>query len=256
MKKDFYFRQLLSGIAWKLYCFSENLNNVDMTRNGEDYFISHLISSQSRKFCFFDVGANLGGYTQRILNKFPDAEGHLFEPLPNCVLHLHDRFKGKVNIIINQMGLSNSSEEETIFFDNSSSALASFYKRDLDHYGIQLNNSLIVSTTTLDDYIRVKNIQHINLLKIDVEGHELKVLQGMRDFLSPSFVDIIQFEYGGTSFDSNTLLYCMYNQLEKTGFVVCKLMPKGLWIRRYTPIMENFQYSNYVAVSRDFLHSF
>jgi hypothetical protein len=39
--------------------------------------------------------------------------------------------------------------------------------------------------------------------------------------------------------------------LESAGFVVAKMMPKGLDIRVYQPWMDNFQYSNYVAVSKN-----
>jgi len=37
--------------------------------------------------------------------------------------------------------------------------------------------------------------------------------------------------------------------LEKGGFKVAKIMPRGLDVRPYSPWMDNFQYANYVALS-------
>jgi len=41
----------------------------------------------------------------------------------------------------------------------------------------------------------------------------------------------------------------LYSVFEKVGFAVAKIIPSGLEIRSYQPYMENFQYSNYVAIS-------
>lgn len=84
---------------------------------------------------------------------------------------------------------------------------------------------------------------------MDVEGHELRVLEGAGRYLSPEFLDCIQFEYGGCDLDSMTSLRSLYRLLEGRGFEMYKIMPGGLLKRGYRPFMENFQYSNYVAAS-------
>lgn len=42
----------------------------------------------------------------------------------------------------------------------------------------------------------------------------------------------------------------LYVLFEDAGFVVAKIMRKGLEIRSYKPWMDNFQYGNYVAISK------
>ncbi len=87
-------------------------------------------------------------------------------------------------------------------------------------------------------------------MKVDVEGHEMNVLTGLSSYLVENFIDFIQFEYGGTNLDSHTSLMELYELLEKSGFYVAKVMPCGLEIRTYQPWMDNFQYANYVAISK------
>jgi hypothetical protein len=105
----------------------------------------------------------------------------------------------------------------------------------------------------LDKYIEGRDIQHIDFIKIDIEGHELKAFEGFGHYLNSNFIDFIQFEYGGANLDSHTSLMEMYKYLEEKGFKIAKIMPNGLEIREYRPFMDNFQYSNYVAISKNIL---
>ncbi len=56
------------------------------------------------------------------------------------------------------------------------------------------HGSQSVRLRRLDDLLDRKGIQQVSLLKIDVEGHELKVLEGLRDDWYPR-IDYILFEY-------------------------------------------------------------
>lgn len=53
-----------------------------------------------------------------------------------------------------------------------------------------------VNAMTLDDFARECGIDHIALLKVDVEGHELSVLKGARHLLSSQAIDILYVEAG------------------------------------------------------------
>ena len=75
-------------------------------------------------------------------------------------------------------------------------------------------------------------------------------LEGFGKYLKSDFIDFIQFEYGGANLDSNTNLKQMYEILEQRGFVLAKIMPNGVAIRKYEHYMDNFQYSNYLAISK------
>ena len=131
--------------------------------------------------------------------------------------------------------------------------MTSLYQRNLSFYKIKLDQSERIKLMRLDKYIEEKNIMHINFIKIDVEGHEVKVLEGLGNYLNKEFIDFIQFEYGGCNLDSKTSLMEIYNLLTNKGFKIAKILQKGLYLRNYNPDLENYVYSNYVAVSRKIL---
>ena len=106
----------------------------------------------------------------------------------------------------------------------------------------------------LDQYIQERKIEHIHLLKLDIEGHELFGLRGLGEYLKGDFIDYIQFEYGGANLDSKTSLMELYSLLINNGFKIAKVMKGGLKIQDYSPLRENFQYSNYVAISKRILN--
>ncbi len=185
---------------------------------------------------------------KRCLATGVNSECHLFEPLPACFEILRHKFQVS-DVVLNCFAASDREGTATIYFDEKTSSLASLYRRDLDLFDIHLNQSQKIKLRRMDKYIVEHNIIHIDLVKIDVEGHELKVLQGFGDYLNGRFIDFIQFEYGGSNLDSNTSLRQMYKLLLTRGFILAKMMPKGLEVRDYAPFMEHFCYSNYVAVS-------
>lgn len=169
-----------------------------------------------------------------------------------CFDILNKRFSNYTlhNIVLNKKAVSNNNGVAKIFYDVDKSGLASLYKRNLNSYTINMDKFEMVETVRLDTYITERSIDHIHFLKLDIEGHELAALHGLGTFRSGEFIDFIQFEYGGANIDSHTSLMELYVLFEDAGFVVAKIMRKGLEIRSYKPWMDNFQYGNYVAISK------
>ncbi len=234
----------------------ENNNNVNFETNGEKLFIENAIRyicKASDHITLIDVGANAGDYSDVCLrlarNHCSSINIYCFEPLKKNYTELVNRFHDIANIHVFDIALSDHNGSEKIYYNDENPKLSSLYKRNLDIYGIKLDKKEIVETLRLDSFIEREGIVHINLLKIDVEGHEMAVLSGLNDYLDPKFIDFIQFEYGGTNLDAHTSLLNLYAMLESAGFLVSKVMPRGLEIRPYRPYMDNFQYANYVAVS-------
>jgi len=64
-----------------------------------------------------------------------------------------------------------------------------------------------------EDYLVKKVIQHIDFIKIDIEGRELRILKGFGSYFNGEFINFIQFEYGGTNIDSKTSLLDFYSLL-------------------------------------------
>ena len=162
---------------------------------------------------------------------------------------LMKRYSCDKHVFISNVACSDKNETLTLYYDQPGSTLASLTKRDLSFYNINMGKSEQVKCIKLFDYINENNIKHIDFLKIDVEGHELALLQGLGNKLNASFIDFIQFEYGGANIDTHTTLRDLFEMFSKSGFRVGKLFPRGIEFNNYVPRMENFQYSNWVAVS-------
>jgi FkbM family methyltransferase len=197
------------------------------------------------------VGGNRGDYTNLLLKNLKNKKItiHIFEPQESCIKILKEKFLNYKNVFINNFGLSNTEESTILYKDSEQSGLASVYKRNLGHYDIQINMSEKIKIKKGIDYIKKEGINKINLLKIDIEGNELKALEGFEDFINPANVEIIQFEYGGANLDSHSSLLELFAFFESRGYCICKIMKRGLEIKKYHPRLENFMYSNYVAIN-------
>ena len=242
-----FFRGISRKISYRILMWAENINNADLKTNGESYFLEKLLYGRD-SFTFFDVGANVGDYAVSVLGFLPHAEVHLFEPSPDCSEVLKKKLAAMSNVNLNECACSDSEGSAVLWFDKPGSSLSSLYKRDLKEYSADLSFSMEVKTLPLESYILAHSITCIDLLKIDVEGHEKNVLAGLGKYLSPDYVTCIQFEYGGCYLDSRTSLRDIYRILEPAGYDVCKIMPNGLLPLSYQSTMDNFQYANYVAV--------
>jgi len=238
--------------------YLENNNNCNFKTNGEEKFINDFFSVyRNSKMIIFDIGGNIGNYSAIILKKCKehkiDYAIHIFEPTKSCFSILNEKFGTNKSIILNNFGLSNVNTMTYIYYDKENSGLASLYRRNLKAYNIRLDKSEVVDLKRVEDYINERNIPRIDFLKIDIEGHELFAFKGFGPYLSSKFITAIQFEYGGANLDSHTSLMEIYTLLEGQGFEIFKIKPKYLERRKYHPYMENYFYSNYIAISKNIL---
>ncbi len=254
-----FWQRALRTLALRLFYWVENNYRVDFNANGEARFLQNLMGycmdHRPTPWTFFDVGANKGHYIQLILDMAPTQAltVHAFEPTQACMAHLRAAYDGHPCVVLNPFGVSDREASVSIYYDQPGSGLASLYPRQLEGQRTPTLQTESIQLIPLERYIQEQNIDHIHFLKLDIEGHELAALSGLGRYLSPEFIDFIQFEYGGANVDSRTYLRDFYHYLEPGGFVIAKILPQGLQIRPYRAYMENFQYANYVAISQPVL---
>lgn len=256
-QKMSYIEKKIRGLGLRIFNKIENNGNTHFEQNGERFFIDSLFKSFKQnggeRKIVFDIGANIGEYSSMLLDKSKEInlelQVHLFEPTQSCFKVITEKFIDNKNTVLNNFGVSNTNGEAQIFYDKEQSGLASLYQRNLDSYDLQMNQSEEIILRKMDEYIDEKNIKHIDFIKIDIEGHELKAFEGFGKYLNSDFVDYIQFEYGGANLDSHISLMEIYKFFEQRNFKIAKIMPNGLERRSYSPFMDNFNYSNYVAIS-------
>ena len=101
------------------------------------------------------------------------------------------------------------------------------------------------------DYAAAHDIQRIDILKIDVEGAEGKVLAGFDPMISEGRVRLIQFEYNRGAILGDFLLKHAYAFFTPRGYRLGKLMPDGVHFHTYHFGHEDFAGPNYVACRED-----
>jgi FkbM family methyltransferase len=206
----------------------------------------------------FDVGANVGSWSEEVFNQFPNAEIHLFEPIPKIYKNLLQNLAeaiGNSKIIPNNYALGKQEESKQFAYYQDYPEWSTFYRRwEVEkEYNIKEPKILNVLTTTIDNYCQRQEIERINFLKIDMEGSELNVLEGAKKLLSRGKIDCIQFEYGGTYIDSQTTLKQVFDFLENFRYAIFKIEPDGLkYLPSFQPDYENYQWSIFLAVNERF----
>lgn len=136
---------------------------------------------------FFDIGANVGLYTWEVREACPTRNILTFEPDPENI-KLLEKTLGEANLQnleICQSALSNQTGYASFFQDTLTSATGCVGGNDkpwIEQYLNSSSNEIRVKTETIDSI--VKDDKTPSLIKIDVEGHEVEVLQGGRNTLN------------------------------------------------------------------------
>lgn len=197
----------------------------------------------------FDVGANTGEYATAVLERLGErARLYCFEPSRHAFERLADAVAGRAEVLNFALGERNGSAE--LHFDVAGSPIASLFPRRMDHLGVAMDDRETVEVRRLDDFCRDNGIERIDLLKLDVEGNELNVLQGAGTLLEDGAIDVIQFEFGGSNVDSRTFFRDFYELLTPR-YRIHRIVRDGLVpIDRYREEDEIFVTVNYVAIMR------
>jgi FkbM family methyltransferase len=138
-----------------------------------------------------DVGCHKGEVLDIIIRFAPAGRHFGFEPLPDMYSRLKSKYTSSL-ITISDIALSNTTGHSTFNYVISNPAYSGLVKRTYDRPD-EKDTSITVTVDKLDNIIPpdVK----IDLIKIDVEGGELQVLEGGKETISRS-KPVIIFEHG------------------------------------------------------------
>ena len=199
-----------------------------------------------------DIGSNKGVYTETLLEKNPNSFYYLFEPSRTNLDILEKKFKSYDNVSIIPCALSHTSNSSLLYSNEPGSGLASLTQRKLDHFGISMNYVEEIKTIRFDEYWKSLDDKssHIDYVKMDVEGHEMDVLEGFGNLIEK--VKLIQFEFGGCNIDTKIFFQDFWYYFKDKNFDIYRITPNGpSYIPSYTEYDEFFSTTNYIAVNND-----
>lgn len=141
----------------------------------------------------FDVGANVGIYSLLAAAANPHAQIYAFEPTPEVFFALLR------NITLNEFG-NISSHQSAVGASSGGSFLHYCAGSDMLNEGMNYvrsdedESATAVEVVSLDGFCAARSIDHVDLMKIDIEGGEYAALQGAEGLLSEQRIGCLLFE--------------------------------------------------------------
>jgi len=159
----------------------------------EDWFDIKRVGSEV--MTIFDVGANIGQSAIKFRRAFPDSKIFCFEPVESVFAKLAENLKGDERVSLHKIALADSSCQKTIYL--TADSMTNGFESSLTAIG-----TASVPTLTVDEFARENAIDRIDLLKVDVEGYDLRVLEGAKQFLQTNRIVFVIAEVGFNESDS------------------------------------------------------
>ena len=154
-----------------------------------------------------DGGACVGDLTAAYLAAFPAARLWAFEPTPATAAELATRYRGEPRVTVVPAAVTNSllplDPQQAPYLD----------------YPVSTEGTVIVPMIDLDTFCSREGIDHLSILKLDVQGAEQAVLSGATRLLSESRIDLVFTEFNIVSvYRGQTTSWTLLEQLAKYGY--------------------------------------
>jgi len=180
-------------------------------------FQNHVINSKyfglTADSVIFDVGANIGTMAFRFAQLVPQGHVYAFEPttyaLSKFLRNLALNPELARRIIPVQVFLSSRVTNDHQLVAYSSWKVDGKVADAHPLHGGTIKPADSVPATTIDAFCREKEIQRVDLIKIDTDGHEFEVLQGARETLS-KYLPFIIFEIGLYVLEERGITFAQY----------------------------------------------
>ena len=127
-----------------------------------------------------DVGANRGVYAYRLWKQHAKIE--VFEPNPACLRPLDAWAAGKPDVNVHSVALSDRTGSANLRIPFDEFGVEHDASASIEHDGFKQARDQLVSLRTLDSY----HFDGVRFIKIDVEGHESRVIEGATVLLTSS----------------------------------------------------------------------
>lgn len=242
--------------------FMQGIGSAANAENSGERVIFDWIASGSvhagredAPLCIFDAGANRGQFLNLALGCLRNRKVsvHCFEPSLSAFELLSEAAQHRSDVFLNNCALGKVAGRRPLFYDSKASVYASLTKGNLTHRGIEMNQCEMVDVQTVDQYCLSRGIRQIDLLKIDVEGHELDVLEGASEMFRQSTVGFVTFEFGSASVDTRVFMKDYFAFFQAHGMRIARITPSGYCheLAGYKESLEQFRVTNLIGYKVD-----
>jgi len=173
-----------------------------------------------------DGGAHRGSFVEAIRKLSPGARFLCFEPDPLLADALRTKFfrNPEVQIVPSALGSACGTADFNINRSRANNSLLSSSGDTSGRLGeiMETVERIEVEVTTLDEALRRAEFGSCDILKLDLQGHDLQALAGAAHSLRTVRVVIVEVWYAPVYTDSVTFLQ-IFNLLHDSGFVIYTL---------------------------------
>lgn len=238
------FFKYLAGFGRSMNRIYENSNH-NIHYNGELTVLKKLAKINPE--VVIDGGANIGNYATWIHKFNEKAKIYSFEPVEETYEKMVKNVADNKQIVPINRGLFSEeiTKEINLYTQDKHASLyeiAGVQQKPLGTIEIKLIKG--------EDFVKEHKIDHIDFLKLDLEGADYDALLGFEEMIKEGNVRVIQFEYGYINITSKRLLYDFYQFFLKHDYIIGKVFPKVVEFRDYEFKYEDFLGTNYIAVKK------
>lgn len=190
---------------------------------------------------FVDVGSHKGKYFDLFAKNYKIKKSFLIEPQKQYFHYLKKKYKGFKTIKIFDYAVSNKNGTGLFYINhhdltsslNTLNHKNAFLKFKSRLFGVKTQNMIKkkvkVKITTLNNIFKKIKLKQLDLVKIDTEGHELQVLQGIGKTIQKIKIVLIEFRNDNVYKNYNSIK--IHNNLIKNNFYLSKIFkfPFSTW---------------------------
>jgi FkbM family methyltransferase len=166
------------GVKFYVDVLDKRVTPVD-TFNFDQYELEDsemLYKLVSENDTIFDIGANIGWYSNHLSKKLPNSKIYSFEPIPETFAQIKRNIElnQAKNITLNNVALSDKVQTLSFYYSPTITGASSAAN-------ITENENMTMlecQTNTIDKFVTENNISNLDFIKCDVEGAEFMVYKG------------------------------------------------------------------------------
>jgi len=184
---------------------------------GEDWWLTNGLKKLDPKVGL-DIGASIGNYSAILLRE-TNAEVYAFEPTPSAFRQLKGMESGQTRFHAIETAVSNLDGTTTFYLEGERSE-----RNSLSRKGLYDPKPHQVKVTTLDTF--TQDLTRVDFIKVDTEGFEREVFEGMQQTLKRFRPMAVQFEFNILHLWRGHTLLSLSQLLD--GYELYRLLPRGL----------------------------
>ena len=145
----------------------------------------------------FDIGAYQGETARQFKFSFPKSSIHVFEPINESFTIMKNKLQKTDGMFFNNIAIGDSVIEADNFYITNNKGSSSLLKpkksanKFWDGNPLLMQKKVEVKVNTIDKYCEDRSINKIDILKIDVQGGEIRVLNGASRMLGQKNIKLI-----------------------------------------------------------------